>query len=384
MSSAAAASERAMNTTGPGTFYDGLTSARHAVTVTLDDSTVRIGSADGATLAEWRTADIAPVSTPEGVLRVGLAGGPATARLEIHDEALAAAVVAAARPCDRTGMTDAHTRHRVAIYSLVAIAVLTGAGIWGVPVIADQVTPRLPITVDERIGIIANAEARRELEGETKGKPFECSAGNSAKEEASRAAFNKLVGTLRDAAALPLPTEVTMVHVSEINAVTVPGGFIYVYEGILDKAMRVDEIAGVIGHEMGHVNNRDGTKSAVQTGGLSLLFGMLLGDFTGGGAVVVTGTKLLSEAYSRKAESAADLFGAQLMAKIGGDPHALGDLLLRMAGSPGPTDHFLLDHPEAQIRAAAIDRVPQPSPMKALLTPDEWTALQSMCKEQAP
>lgn len=159
----------------------------------------------------------------------------------------------------------------------------------------------MPITVNERIGVIANAAERQELVGQTKGMPFECSAGNSAKAEAARAAFNKLIDLLKGAANLPLPAEVTMVHVNQINAITVPGGFIYVYQGILDKAMQVNEVAGVIGHEMGHVNNRDGTKGAVQSGGLSLLFGLLLGDFTGGGAVVFTGTKLLSFAYSRKA-----------------------------------------------------------------------------------
>ena len=280
-----------MTATGPGTFYDGLTSARNAVTVALDDDTVRIGAADGTTLAQWRTAEIAPVSTPEGVLRVGLARRDATARLEIHDAQLAAAVVQAARPCDRTGMTDHRTRVRIAAYSLVAIVVLVSAGIWGVPIIADKVTPLLPIVIDERIGVLANAEERRELSGETHGKPFECSVGTSAKEQTARAAFTKLVGMLEGAAGLPLPTEVYMVHVSDINAVTVPGGFIYVYEGILSKAMRVDEVAGVIGHEMGHVDHRDGTKTAVQSGGMSVLFGLLLGDFTGGGAVVFTATK---------------------------------------------------------------------------------------------
>lgn len=368
-------------TTGPGTFYDGLTSARHAVAITLEDGLLRIGGSHGATLAQWPTADIAPVSTPTGVLRVGLAHNHATARLEIHDEALAAAVVKAARPCDRTGLTDRRTRMRVAGFSLIAIAVLIAAAIWGVPPVSDKITPLLPIMVDQRIGAIANTAVRRDLAAKTHGKPFECGAGTSAKAAAARAAFNKLVGILEGAADLPLRTEVTMVHVNDVNAITVPGGFIYVYEGLLDKANKVDELASVIGHEMGHVDHRDGTKTAVQTGGLSLLFGLLLGDFAGGGAVVFSATKLLSFAYSRQAESAADRFGAELIAKVGGDPHALGQFLVRMAGNAKAQEHFLLDHPEARVRAAAIDHIPQPSPMKALLTPEEWTALKAMCEE---
>jgi Zn-dependent protease with chaperone function len=370
-----------MATTGAGTFYDGLTSARHDVAVALNNDVVSIAGENGATLAMWPTVEIAPVSTPEGILRVGLAHRPTTARLEIHDPELAAAIVKAALPCDRTGLTDHHTRTRVVAYSLLAIVVLIGAAIWGVPLIAGRIVPLLPIAVDQRLGAVANPEVRRELAGKTGGKPLECSAGTNAQARAARAAFAKLVGLLEGAAGLPLPTQVTAVHINDVNAITLPGGFIYVYAGLLANANRVDEVAAVIGHEMGHVDHRDGTKTVVEAGGLSVLFGLLLGDFTGGGAVVLTATKLLSLAYSRQAEAAADQFGAELMAKIGGDPHALGEFLVRLASDTKPTEHFLLDHPEAKVRDALIDRVPQPSPMRALLTAQEWSALKGMCKE---
>ena len=67
------------------------------------------------------------------------------------------------------------------------------------------------------------------------------------------------------------------------------------------------------------------------------------------------------------------------MYKVGGDPHALGAILLRISGKPGAAPHFLLDHPEAQERADAIARIAQPSPLRALLTPPEWNALKSIC-----
>jgi Zn-dependent protease with chaperone function len=371
-----------MTATGPGTFYDGLTSARRAVTVTLDGKILRIASPEGAALADWPVDAIAPVSTPNGVLRLGLAEGPTTARLQIHDAPLAAAVIAAARPCDRTGLTDPLTRLRVATWGVVAAAALIAASIWVVPYISDRITPHLPVVLDQRLGTLSNAATREELASQTKGKPFVCGAGTSARAAAGRAAFAKLVALLEGSAGLPLPLDVTMVHVDEVNAITLPGGFVYVYEGLLSKATRVDHLAGVMAHELGHVNNRDGSKAAVQNGGLSLLFGMLLGDFTGGGAVVLSATKLLTFAYSRKAETAADRFGAELMVKIGGDPHALSELLLGMSEGDGkPEEHFLLDHPEAEVRAAAINRIPQPATMRALLTPEEWTALKAMCQD---
>jgi Zn-dependent protease with chaperone function len=153
-----------------------------------------------------------------------------------------------------------------------------------------------------------------------------------------------------------------------------------VFDGLLTKAVSVDEVAGVLGHEIGHVGHHDGTKSVLEASGLSLLFGTLLGDFTGGAALVGAARTLLQPAYSRKAEAAADEFGARLMYKVGGDPGALGAILLRISGQ-AVAPHFLLDHPQAQQRADAIARIGQPSQMRALLTPPEWAALSTICTE---
>ena len=172
-----------------------------------------------------------------------------------------------------------------------------------------------------------------------------------------------------------------MVRRPDVNAITLPGGRIYVFDGLLAKASSVDEVAGVLGHEIGHVAHRDGTKSVLETAGLSLLFGMLLGDFTGGGAVIIAARTVLQTAYSRTAEAAADEFGARLMYKVGGDPQAIGAFLLRISGTAAVMPHFLLDHPAAQERADAIAKIAQPSPMAALLSPPEWEALKSICTE---
>ena len=92
----------------------------------------------------------------------------------------------------------------------------------------------------------------------------------------------------------------------------------------------------MIAHEIGHVAHRDGTRSILQAAGLSFLFGMLLGDFTGGGVVVIAARKIVQSAYSREVESAADRYGVELMSKIGGDGRALGTILDRIAGAIEP------------------------------------------------
>ena len=249
------------------------------------------------------------------------------------------------------------------------------------PRLADRIAPHLPVALEVRLGAAIDTEVRQALDTSTGGKPFECGTGGAAPAVAARAAFAKLVGQLEAAAGLPLPLRALVVRRPDVNAITLPGGRIYVFDGLVTKTDSVDEIAGVLGHEIGHVAHRDGTRSVLETAGLSLLFGMLLGDFTGGGAVIIAAKTVLRTAYSRAAEAAADEFGANLMYKAGGDPHALGAILLRISGKPGAAPHFLLDHPQAQERADAIARIAQPSPMKALLTPPEWDALKSICTE---
>jgi len=184
------------------------------------------------------------------------------------------------------------------------------------------------------------------------------------------------------AAGLPFPLKTTVVRKQEANAITLPGGHIYVYQGLVRAARTPDELAGVIAHEFGHVAHRDGTRKIVQDAGLALLFGMLLGDFIGGGAVVVAAKTLLRTSYSREVEAAADGYAVMLMRKIGGDQRALATILSRIAGGTHAEPKILADHPETSDRIVAIEAMASSAPRRPLLTQTEWAALKSICAEQ--
>jgi Zn-dependent protease with chaperone function len=125
----------------------------------------------------------------------------------------------------------------------------------------------------------------------------------------------------------------------------------------------------------------------MQAAGLSFLFGMLIGDFSGGGVAVMAMRTVLQSSYSRETEAAADAYGAALLGRLGRDPRALGAILIRIAGTPGPMAKILLDHPEAEERAAAIDALARaaaplsgdPKAAATLLDDSEWTALKRIC-----
>ena len=209
------------------------------------------------------------------------------------------------------------------------------------------------------------------------GAAFDC--GMAAAEMPGRAALDKLVRRLEAAAALPLPLRTNVVRRNEANAMALPGGQVYVFRGLIAKADNADEVAGVIAHEIGHVAHRDGTKAVLEGGGLSFLFGMLLGDFVGGGAVVFAAKTVLQSSYSREAEAAADAYGAELMNKAGGDARALATMLDKIGGATEPGMKILMDHPDTKARVAAINKSAAAASPSPFLEAREWAALKQIC-----
>jgi Zn-dependent protease with chaperone function len=378
---------------GTAIFFDGVTSARRAVTVQLTADGVLIRDAqERDMLARWAYDQLDHLAAPEGVLRLGCVGAKTLARLEVRDAALAHAIDEASVPVDRSGATERRGRLKVVAWSLAATVSLVLAGVFGVPALANQLAPLVPLRVERLLGEAVDAEARKMLDKRTSGSSFECGAGPG--EAAGRDALTRMTARLSAAAALPIPLDIKVVRRGEANAIALPGGRIYLFQGLVDKAERADELAGVIAHEVGHVANRDGTRSILQAAGLSFLFGMVLGDFVGGGAVVIGARAVLQSSYSREVESAADRYAVELMGRAGGDPRALGAVLTRLAGANHPGMDILSDHPDTKLRVKLIEDLAKPAAdlarptadlarptaaPQSLLEPSEWAALKRIC-----
>jgi predicted Zn-dependent protease len=271
-------------------------------------------------------------------------------------------------------------RRRIVLWSLAAAASLVLVAVVGLPLIAARATTLVSYGVERKLGRAVDAQVHAALDSRHLGAAFDCVQDDA--ESPARAAFRKLMDQLEHAAALPHQFDAVVVRRGEPNAIALPGGRIYVFQGLIAQAESVDEVAGVISHEIGHIAHRDGTRSIIEGAGLSVLFGMLLGDFVGGGAVVISATTILKTSYSRHAEAAADAYGVWLMTKAGGDPRALGRILLRIAGTTHPGPKILIDHPETRDRVAAIDALAPPAPpapRRPLLDGGEWAALRSIC-----
>jgi Zn-dependent protease with chaperone function len=363
----------------PAVYFDGACSTRNKVIVAAGATGLQIMAAQGQhrVLDEWAYEELRRMAAPEGVLRLARRGETLLARLEIRDANLAAIIEERADTLDRGGAAERRLRRKVVGLSFAAAASLIVTAVFGLPALATRIIPFVPLGVEYKLGAAIDKNIRPALDTRHLGTGFAC--GATAGEAAGRVALDKLVGKLEAAAALPFPLHVEVVRRAEPNAIALPGGHIYVDDGLIAKAQTPDEFAGVLAHEMGHVAHRDGTRTVLQTAGLSFLFGMMLGDFVGGGAVVIAARTVLKSSYSRRAETAADAYSVQLMQKAGGDPHALGDILARIVEDKDQGMRLLLDHPETKDRIAAIDAVAVPGQTTPLLDAADWSALQQIC-----
>ena len=362
---------------GSAIYFDGKTSTRHDAVVTLAPDGLRIADGDGEVLARWPYDEVEGLPAPDKVLRLGRRGDQVLERLEILDAGMAAVIDARSLYVDRTGQRQRRQRVSVIGWTVAATLSLMLVAYFGVPALADRLAPLVPVPLERRLGDAVDVQMRSMLDTKHAGAAFEC--GHAAGEKPGAAALERLLAKLGHAAALEVPLSAVVVRRKEANAIALPGGRIYVFQGLIAKADSPDQVAGVLAHEIGHVAHHDGTRSVLQTGGLSLMFGMLLGDFVGGGAVVIAAKTVLRSSYSRGVEASADDYGARLMNKTGGDARALAVILGKIGGATEPGMKILLDHPETKARIAAIEKIAGPRPARPFLEAGDWAALKRIC-----
>jgi Zn-dependent protease with chaperone function len=346
-------------------FFDGANGQRHQVTLRFD---TRLSLHEGANeLANWPYPSIRVADAPPGKRRFRSLEAPDLARLEIADGALADRLIAASPNLHRGTLTVA--TERIVLWSIAAAGSILFIVFIGVPYAADRLAPLIPMSVEKRIGDAVDGQV-----GAIFGRRL-CA------EPEGRAALDKMLGELGGAAGLPLP-EASVIASPIPNAAALPGGKIYVFQGLLKKAQNPDEIAGVLAHEIGHVVHRDGMRKLIESGGTSFFIGLLFGDVTGTGAALFAARQLLEASYSRDAERNADAFAIETMRRLGRSPAAMGELLLRVTGDerdrPLPLS-ILATHPLTGDRLETLKRAAGPSDGAPLLSPQEWDKLRAIC-----
>ena len=143
-----------------------------------------------------------------------------------------------------------------------------------------------------------------------------------------------------------------------INAFALPGGKIFVSRGLIEKFTTEAQLAGVLGHEIGHVTARHVderlSKVAVAEFGLGMLGRASKSDFANLAAKMVTQGTLLK--FNRDQEQEADTQGVKYMVKSGYDPHGMLEVLqiLEKASKGSSKLEILSTHPDPKRRIKTV------------------------------
>ncbi len=141
-----------------------------------------------------------------------------------------------------------------------------------------------------------------------------------------------------------------------LNAFCTPGGYIYVYTGLIKFLDRADDLAGVLGHEMGHADLRHTSRQITQQQGYDLVLSIALGQNPGALAQIATQLKDLtySRSYEREADDASVKYLSATSYACNGAASFFQKLIDRGDGGQGvPT--FLSTHPAPASRVQDIN-----------------------------
>jgi len=151
----------------------------------------------------------------------------------------------------------------------------------------------------------------------------------------------------------------------QINAYALPGGHIVVYTGLINAVNSAGEAAGVLAHEISHVEQRHALRNMVHALGLRALLGVVLGNYSGG----VWGNlaeHLGSLNYSRELESEADMEGLETLRRAGITAHGMETFFAKMTQWESASPHLLARHPASDERLAALRAAIARQPIEAI------------------
>jgi beta-barrel assembly-enhancing protease len=152
-----------------------------------------------------------------------------------------------------------------------------------------------------------------------------------------------------------------VVDSKEVNAFALPGGFIYVNRGLIERADQLDQLAGVLGHEIGHVTRRHSVKlmEKEQAANITVTLGCVLTrvcESEATGAMINVAGSAVFAKFSREAEQEADESGVQYVTRAGIDPRGIPEMFEKLIEErdtrPAGVEAWFSTHPLEEDRVA--------------------------------
>lgn len=363
-----------------GRLNDGRTSAVHEVRLVVDPEAgvVRFEPIleAAAVPAPWPLAQVRLVERTAQGARLTVEGWEG-ARLQVGVEARE---FLALHCPDLYRRPKAHwSGLRIALWVVLAFGGLLGTLFVLLPRVAHQAAIVLPRSLERQLG--ASSEQGMVAMLRLSGREVQrCVLPSGV------AALDRLATRLATAGGLPETPKITVLNSPIVNAFALPGQRVLLLSGILQRAEGPSVIAGILGHEMGHIAHRDPTEALVRNAGMGLLIGVAMGDIFGGSSAGIATLLLTRNAYSREAEQAADGFALTALAAAGIESEPLARFYRRIgreqAASGVMLPSLLSTHPDPGDRQARVEREGHPG--ARAMNDEDWAALLRICDRLAP
>jgi len=164
-----------------------------------------------------------------------------------------------------------------------------------------------------------------------------------------------------------------VVDQQEVNAFAVPGGYIYINRGLIERSETLSELAGVLGHEIGHVTERHSMEQMAKSQqanlglGIACILAPQVCNSGVGSTAIQLGAGGVFAKFSRDDEREADRVGVEFVVRAGIDPRGIPamfrTLLAERNSRPGALEGMFSTHPLAE------DRVQEAEAMIAQIDP---------------
>jgi beta-barrel assembly-enhancing protease len=184
------------------------------------------------------------------------------------------------------------------------------------------------------------------------------------------AELNRYINVLGDSIARIADTrgldwQFFIVDSKDVNAFAVPGGFIYINRGLIERATTMAQVAGVLGHEVGHVTQRHSVQQMQKAQGANVGVTAVciltnICDSQASQAAINLGAAAAFASFSRQDEDEADAVAVDYVMRAGIDPAGIPEmfqiLLNEREAKPGSLDTWFRSHPleESRITAARV------------------------------
>lgn len=352
------------------TYFDGEIAADRAVTVTMTGDGINLAGSDFAPQS-WVFSSLIAIEPPHPgrpfrMLRTVQPG----IRLVILDDAFVAEL--ASRAPHLSAGVNPHRVARNAAWIAGGLAALAVLGYLTLQLVPQKIAFLLPDSWGERMGakIEASLTAGTRL----------CINGDG------QAALSALAARLAEGNPDMPRVSIRAYDIPVMNAFAMPGGRIVVTRELIARADAPEELAGVIGHEIGHVYYRHSEAQMVRAAGVQILISIATG---GGGSDSISSLAGLAAImrYSRAAEAEADNYALTLLTAAKVDPMGFKRFFERVlqeegerpGGPIGKIESVFATHPGTKERMNRVGPLPDGVTARPVLKIRHWLDIKRIC-----